>query len=113
MLPLPTLVLQQQTDVQRLLCIGSPAYPGAVFSLYLKDNGLPVASQHVNVIYHQATFPVPVQDTPLTLYQCQYSVLLGSNWRHSARSRHLAVGQGTYLHLYCMNCMKCHLMQKV
>lgn len=116
MLPLPTLVLQQQTDVWHLVCIGSPAYPGAMFSLYLVHNELPVATQHAKVIYHQATFSVPVQDTPVALYQCQYSVLLGSNWSHSERSRHLAVTQGTYLHLYCMyldlTYIKYHLMQK-
>lgn len=100
MLPLPILVLQQQTDVWRLVCIGSPAYPGAVFSLYLVDNELPLATQHAKVIYHQAAFPVPVQDTAVALYQCQYSVLLESNWSHSTRSRHLAVRKGTYLHLY-------------
>lgn len=37
LLPTPTLVQQQQSDVWHLLCKGSPAYPGAVFSLYLGD----------------------------------------------------------------------------
>ncbi|XP_026214607.1 uncharacterized protein LOC113161313 [Anabas testudineus] len=96
MLPLPMLVLQQQTDVWHLVCTGSPAYPGAVFSLYLVDDDLPVATQHSNAFNHQATFAVPVQDTPVVLYQCQYSVLLGSSWHHSERSRHLAVNRGIF-----------------
>ncbi|KAM7009450.1 uncharacterized protein LKV04_001417 isoform 2-T2 [Tautogolabrus adspersus] len=93
-LPLPTLVLQQQTDVWHLLCRGSPAYPGGLFSLYLADHELPVAVQHANFIHHQVTFPVPVQDTPLALYQCQYSVLLGKTWSNSERSLSLAVSRG-------------------
>nr|XP_019939408.1 PREDICTED: uncharacterized protein LOC109627358 [Paralichthys olivaceus] len=93
-LPLPTLVLHQQTDVWHLLCTGSPAYPGAVFSLYLADNELPVATHHAKVIQHQATFPVPVQDSPVVLYQCQYSVLLGKTWSNSERSRPLSVIKG-------------------
>lgn len=94
-LPVPTLVLQQQTDVRHLLCTGSAAYPGAVFSLYLADKELPVTTQHATLIHHQATFPVPVQDTPVALYQCQYSVLLGSKWSNSERSLPLAVTKGT------------------
>ncbi|XP_034398609.1 uncharacterized protein LOC117737007 isoform X2 [Cyclopterus lumpus] len=90
-LPVPTLVLQQQTDVWHLLCTGSPAYPGAVFSLYLADNELPVATQHATMINNQVTFPVPVQDTPVALYQCQYDVLLGGKWSKSERSFPLAV----------------------
>lgn len=102
MLPVPTLVLQQQTEVWHLLCTGSPAYPGAVFSLYLADNELPLATHHATVIHHQATFPVPVQDTPMALYQCQYSVLLGRKWSDSERSLPLAVTGGTDLKLNCM-----------
>lgn len=114
MLPLPMLVLQQQTDVWHLVCTGSPAYPGAVFSLYLVDDDLSVATQHSNAFNHQATFAVPVQDTPVVLYQCQYSVLLGSSWHHSERSRHLAVNRGTCSHLHCVFLvqLKCHFMQK-
>ncbi|KAK2816889.1 hypothetical protein Q5P01_025080 [Channa striata] len=93
-LPLPTLVLEQQTDVWHLLCTGSPAYPGALFSLFLADNKLPVATQHVKAIHHEATFPVPVQDTTVALYQCQYSVRLSSDWSHSERSHPLAVTKG-------------------
>nr|XP_020502029.1 uncharacterized protein LOC109993432 [Labrus bergylta] len=93
-LPLPTLVLQQQTDVWRLLCRGSSAYPGGLFSLHLADQELPVAVQRANLIHHQVTFPVPVQDTPLALYQCQYSVLLGNKWSNSERSLPLAVSRG-------------------
>ncbi|XP_044044938.1 uncharacterized protein LOC122872903 isoform X4 [Siniperca chuatsi] len=94
-LPAPTLVLQQQTDVWHLLCTGSPAYPGSVFSLYLADNELPVATHHATLIHHQATFPVPVQDTPVALYQCQYSVLLGRKWSNSEHSLPLAVTRGS------------------
>ncbi|XP_035022374.2 uncharacterized protein LOC118115375 isoform X1 [Hippoglossus stenolepis] len=93
-LPLPTLVLHQQTDVWHLLCTGSPAYPGAVFSLYLADNELPVATHHTKVIQHQASFPVPVQDPLVVLYQCQYSVFLGKTWSNSQRSRPLSVIKG-------------------
>ncbi|KAM7419055.1 hypothetical protein PAMA_016254 [Pampus argenteus] len=93
-LPVPTLVLQQHTEVWHLLCLGSPAYPGAVFSLYLADNNLPVATHHAKVIQHQAVFPVPVQDTSVALYQCQYSVLLGTKWSNSERSFPLAVTKG-------------------
>ncbi|TNN83691.1 hypothetical protein EYF80_006209 [Liparis tanakae] len=90
-LPVPSLVLQQQTDVWHLLCTGSPAYPGAVFSLYLADYELPVATQHAVMINHHVTIPVPVQDTPVALYQCQYDVLLGGKWSKSERSLPLAV----------------------
>lgn len=99
---MPTLVLQQQTDVWHLVCTGSPAYPGAVFSLYLADNEVPVATHHATLIQHQATFPVPVQDAPVAFYQCQYSVLLGREWSDSNRSLLLAVTRGTDLQLYCM-----------
>lgn len=94
-MPVPTLVLQQQTDVWHLLCIGSPAYPGSVFSLYLADNELPIATHHATLIHHQANFPVPVQDTLVALYQCQYSVLLERKWIHSDRSLPLAVTRGS------------------
>ncbi|XP_013860363.1 uncharacterized protein LOC106515226 [Austrofundulus limnaeus] len=94
-LPVPSLVLQQQTDVWSLLCTGSPAYPGATFSLYLENYELPVESRRVRNIQHQATFPVPVQDSPVALYQCQYTVQLGMLWRTSERSVPLAVTRGT------------------
>ncbi|XP_041640358.1 uncharacterized protein LOC121507986 isoform X2 [Cheilinus undulatus] len=93
-LPLPTLVLQQQTDVWHLLCRGSPAYPGALFSLYLADHDLPVATQRATSILHQVAFPVPVQETPLAFYQCQYTVLLGEAWSNSERSLPLIVTKG-------------------
>ncbi|XP_035516374.1 uncharacterized protein LOC118327202 isoform X1 [Morone saxatilis] len=93
-LPVPTLVLQQQTEVWHLLCTGSPAYPGAMFFLYLADNEFPVATHLTTLIHHQATFSVPVQDTPMALYQCQYSVLLGRKWSNSERSLPLAVTRG-------------------
>ncbi|KAM7394098.1 hypothetical protein PAMP_020918 [Pampus punctatissimus] len=97
-LPVPTLVLQQHTEVWHLLCLGSPAYPGAVFSLYLADNNLPVATHYAKVIHHEAVFPVPVQDTSVALYQCQYSVLLGTKWSNSERSFPLAVTKGRKHH---------------
>ncbi|KAF6718036.1 hypothetical protein FQA47_010697 [Oryzias melastigma] len=84
-LPTPSLVLQQ-TDVWHLLCAGSAAYPGATFSLFLADNEAPVATQRTPVTQHQAAFPLPVQDSSVALYECQYSVLLGSMWSNSDRS---------------------------
>ncbi|KAL7404285.1 hypothetical protein ABVT39_012512 [Epinephelus coioides] len=93
-LPVPTLVLQQDTDVWHLLCTGSPAYPSAVFSLYLADNKLAVATHHATLIQHQAAFPVPVQEAPVALYECQYDVLLGGKWSNSERSLPLAVTKG-------------------
>ncbi|XP_026158184.1 uncharacterized protein LOC113127701 isoform X2 [Mastacembelus armatus] len=96
MLPLPTLVLQQQTDLWHLLCTGSPAYPSAVFSLYLVGNEHPVATHHAKVFHHQATFPVPVLETHVALYQCQYSVLLGKNWSTSERSHPLNITRGIH-----------------
>ncbi|KAL6110171.1 uncharacterized protein ACO6RY_19312 [Pungitius sinensis] len=91
-LPVPTLVLQQQTDAWRLRCTGPPAYPGAVFSLYLAGSNVPVATQRA--ANHQVTFQVPVQDTPMASYQCQYNVQLGSQWTKSERSLPLAVTRG-------------------
>ncbi|XP_031141777.1 uncharacterized protein LOC116040500 isoform X2 [Sander lucioperca] len=93
-LPVPTLVVQQQTDVWHLLCTGSAAYPGAVFSLYLADIELPIATHRATLLDHQATFPVPVQDAPVAFYQCQYDVLLGRKWSSSERSLSLAVTRG-------------------
>lgn len=79
-----------------LLCTGSPAYPSAVFSLYLEHNELPIATQQAKAFHHQAIFPVPVQDDPVALYQCQYSVLLGSSFSHSEHSHTVAVSKGTH-----------------
>ncbi|XP_028311033.1 uncharacterized protein LOC114468365 isoform X2 [Gouania willdenowi] len=94
-LPLPTLVLQQQTDVLYLLCKGSAAYPGALFSLFLMHDDVPIVTQRSKVIEHQATFAIPVQDTPQALYQCQYSVQLGGKWSYSERSHYLAINRGS------------------
>ena len=94
-LPVPTLVLQQQAGVWHLSCIGSPAYPGAVFSLYLEDITVPVATHHAPMTHYQAIFPVPVQEAPSAQYQCQYSALLGMEWRNSERSLPLVVFRGT------------------
>lgn len=93
-LPAPILHLEQQTDVWHLLCIGSAAYPGAVFSLYLVDGEFPVATFHANLFAHQATFPLPVQDSPVALYHCQYSVQLGETWSKSEYSKPLTVTKG-------------------
>lgn len=94
LLPTPTLVLQRQKEVWRLLCTGSPSYPGAVFSLYLGADELPIATHSAAIIHHQVTFPIPVQDAPVGLYQCQYSVLLGKKWSHSERSPPLLLTKG-------------------
>ncbi|MED6273934.1 hypothetical protein CHARACLAT_011343 [Characodon lateralis] len=93
-LPVPSLVLQQQTDVWHLLCTGSPAYPGSMFSLYVAGNEFPVATYHAKALQHQVTFPVPVQDSPVTFYQCQYTALLGSMWSTSKRSAPVALTTG-------------------
>ncbi|XP_016526805.1 alpha-1B-glycoprotein isoform X1 [Poecilia formosa] len=93
-LPVPSLVLQQQTDVWHLLCTGSPAYPGSLFSLYVADSELPVATYRAKALQHQVTFPVPVQDSPVTFYECQYRALLGSTWSLSERSVPLALTTG-------------------
>ncbi|XP_034713578.1 uncharacterized protein LOC117935482 isoform X1 [Etheostoma cragini] len=93
-LPVPTLVVQQQTDVWHLLCTGSAAYPDAVFSLYVADVELPVATHRATLLHHQAIFPVPVQDTPVAIYQCQYDVLLGKKWKSSERSLSLPITKG-------------------
>lgn len=94
LLPTPTLVLQRQKEVWRLLCTGSPSYPGAIFFLYLGTDELPIATHSTATIHHQVTFSVPVQDASVGLYQCQYSVLLGKKWSHSERSVPLVLTKG-------------------
>lgn len=94
LLPTPTLVLQRQKEVWRLLCTGSPSYPGAIFFLYLGADELPIATHSTATIHHQVTFSVPVQDASVGLYQCQYSVLLGKKWSHSERSVPLVLTKG-------------------
>lgn len=94
LLPTPMLVLQRQEEVWRLLCTGSPSYPGAVFSLYLGTDELPVATHRAASIHHKVTFSVPVQDVSVGLYGCQYSVLLGDRWSHSNRSAPLLLTKG-------------------
>lgn len=93
-LPPPTLVLQRQKEVWRLLCAGSPSYPGAVFSLYLGDGQLPVATHSADRIHHQVSFSIPVQDMSEGLYWCQYSLLLGKTWSHSGHSVPLVITRG-------------------
>lgn len=100
MLPAPTLLLQQQTDVWHLQCTGSASYPGAEFSLYLVDSESeqPVTTQRAAAFHHQVMFPLPVQDTPMALYQCQYSFSASTEeLRISERSLPLAVAKGTEL----------------
>ncbi|XP_053713239.1 uncharacterized protein LOC128754558 isoform X2 [Synchiropus splendidus] len=92
--PTPVLSLQQLTPVWHFLCMGSPAYPGAVFYLYLEGDDAPIFSQRAHVLNHQVTFQVPVQDSPVALYRCQYSVLLRDRWSSSAQSPPLAVSRG-------------------
>lgn len=93
-LPTPTLVLQRQKEVWRLLCAGSPSYPGAVFSLYLGNDQLPVAMHSAEHFQHQVSFSIPVQDMSEGLYWCQYRVLLGKTWSHSGRSVALVITRG-------------------
>ncbi|XP_056892377.1 uncharacterized protein LOC130527699 isoform X1 [Takifugu flavidus] len=93
-LPTPTLVLQRQKEVWRLLCAGSPSYPGAVFSLYLGNDQLPVATHSAEHFHHQVSFSIPVQDMSEGLYWCQYRVLLGKTWSHSGRSVPLVITRG-------------------
>ncbi|CAL1601605.1 unnamed protein product [Knipowitschia caucasica] len=94
LLPTPSLVFQQQSGVWYLLCRGSSAYPGAAFSLYLLDQAHPVGFHQADMTQNQALFSVPVQDAPVALYQCDYSVLLGTQWSKSERSLPLSVSQG-------------------
>ncbi|XP_056137016.1 immunoglobulin superfamily member 1-like isoform X2 [Lampris incognitus] len=94
LLPAPTLIPQQQAGVLHLVCTGSPAYPGAVFSLYKADEKVPVATHHTPTTHHQAIFPVPVQEASLVSYQCQYSVLLVREWSNSERSLPTAISKG-------------------
>ncbi|XP_072319279.1 uncharacterized protein [Eucyclogobius newberryi] len=94
LLPTPSLLLQQQSDVWHLLCRGSAAFPGAVFSLCLLNQAQPVETHQAKVTQHQVIFSVPVQDSPVALYQCEYSVLLGRRWSKSERSLPLSISQG-------------------
>lgn len=97
----------QQDDVWRLQCTGSPLYPGAVFSLYLADSDSEhsVSTQNAAEFHHQVMFPVLVQDTPLALYQCEYSIHLRGILRSSERSPPLAVAKGA-----CVLLMVCLLL---
>lgn len=103
MLAPPTLLLQLQDDVWRLQCTASPSYPGAVFSLYLADSEHSVATQSAAEFRHEVMFPVLVQDTPLALYQCKYSIHLRGVLRSSERSSSLAVTKGR--HVLFMACL--------
>lgn len=75
-----------------------------MFSLYLADSDSErsVTTQTAAESHHEVMFPVLVQDTPLALYQCQYSVHLGGILRSSERSPPLAVAKGrNVLFLVC------------
>ncbi|KAM9491705.1 uncharacterized protein ACWYII_003797 isoform 2-T2 [Salvelinus alpinus] len=95
LLPVPTLSLQSQAGEWALVCTGSPAFPGARFSLYHLGSTFPDATRSAPATRHRALFPLsslPAQDGPLSdHYQCQYSSLLGAEWSHSERSPLLAV----------------------
>ncbi|XP_072538861.1 uncharacterized protein [Salminus brasiliensis] len=70
-----------------LVCTGSPSYPGAHFSLYHQGADFPSATQHAPMVQHSARFAVPeVRRQAGGGYECQYSVLLGTEWAHSQRS---------------------------
>ncbi|XP_041723384.1 uncharacterized protein LOC121554013 isoform X2 [Coregonus clupeaformis] len=97
LLPVPTLSLQRQAGEWALVCTGSPAFPGARFSLYQLGSSFPDATRSAPVTRHRALFALsslPAQDGPLSdQYQCQYSALLGAEWSHSERSPPLAVSR--------------------
>ncbi|XP_008315781.2 uncharacterized protein LOC103384157 isoform X1 [Cynoglossus semilaevis] len=96
MLPLPTLALDQRADVQHLLCTGSAAYPGAVFFLYLAESEHPITTIRAKTSHHQVTFQIPVQETPVASYQCQYSFMLERKWSQSERSKSLSITTGLH-----------------
>ncbi|XP_045547060.1 uncharacterized protein isoform X2 [Salmo salar] len=92
LLPVPTLSLQSQAGEWALVCTGSPAFPGARFSLYRLGSTFPDATRSAPATRHRALFVLSSQDGPLSdQYQCQYSSLLGAEWSHSERSPLLAV----------------------
>ncbi|XP_029595302.1 uncharacterized protein LOC115178312 isoform X2 [Salmo trutta] len=95
LLPVPTLSLQSQAGEWALVCTGSPAFPGAHFSLYRLGSTFPDATRSAPATRYRALFALsslPAQDSPLSdQYQCQYSSLLGAEWSHSERSPLLAV----------------------
>ncbi|XP_064857479.1 uncharacterized protein LOC135560153 isoform X2 [Oncorhynchus nerka] len=90
LLPVPSLSLQSQAGEWALVCTGSPAFPGARFSLYRLGSTFPDATRSAPATRHRALFALsslPAQDGPLSdQYQCQYSSLLGAEWSHSERS---------------------------
>ncbi|XP_035386436.1 uncharacterized protein LOC113588791 isoform X3 [Electrophorus electricus] len=87
-LPVPQLS-QEKEGV--LVCMGSPSYPGAIFSLFPQGTPSPVATLTAPVIKHSAQFSMPDLQRERGVYQCQYSVLLGKDWAHSERSAPLTV----------------------
>ncbi|KAI4888401.1 hypothetical protein NFI96_018872 [Prochilodus magdalenae] len=84
--PLPAPQLSRD-DEGVLVCTGSPSYPGAHFSLFHQGTESPAATQHAPKVQYSARFTVSAQPGQVEgVYQCQYSVQLGSNWAHSERS---------------------------
>lgn len=121
LLPVPTLSLQSQAGEWALVCTGSPAFPGARFSLYRLGSTFPDATRSAPATRYRALFALsslPAQDSPLSdQYQCQYSSLLGAEWSHSERSPLVAVPRAIGLHLsdvcVCLSlCASTHTTQE-
>ncbi|KAL1005800.1 hypothetical protein UPYG_G00064140 [Umbra pygmaea] len=94
-LPAPTLSLDNQKGEWVLTCSGSPSYPGARFYLYRSGSANPEATRVAPLTRHRALFALsslpPQESGVLEGYQCQYSVLLGTEWSHSERTQTLNV----------------------
>ncbi|KAJ8363423.1 hypothetical protein SKAU_G00122540 [Synaphobranchus kaupii] len=72
-------------------CTGTPAYPGAHFTLFRLGSSLPVTARNAGPARHTVSFTLSVLQTHPDQYQCQYSVFLGQGWSHSERSLPLTV----------------------
>ncbi|XP_048870112.1 uncharacterized protein LOC125742277 [Brienomyrus brachyistius] len=87
LLPAPSLSLTSQDPIDEteisLECVGSPSYPGALFSLFHLGSSHPVISQKASTTRHSARFSPPSGQNQ---YQCQYSVHLGPDVKKSERS---------------------------
>ncbi|KAJ8001737.1 hypothetical protein DPEC_G00172550 [Dallia pectoralis] len=96
-LPPPALSLDNHKGESVLLCTGSASYPGALFSLYRLGSTYPAATRNAPVTRNYALFPLSsLREDPIyDQYQCQYSVLLGSEWSHSELTEPLAVPRVT------------------
>ncbi|XP_066522583.1 leukocyte immunoglobulin-like receptor subfamily B member 5 [Hoplias malabaricus] len=84
--PPPAPVLRVSTRVEKdgsvLECVGSPAYPGAHFSLYHQGEVSPTLTQQAPMVHDRAHFRAPSRGA----FQCQYRVLLGKDWLYSPLS---------------------------